>query len=382
MAFVLLVLFYLLFPVLVIYLASRYPIVNKIGPVVICYAAGLLIGNINILPEGIDPIQTTITMISISVAIPLILFSLDVRSWLKMAPKTFLSLLLGLISVLIPIFLGFYIFHDKIDESWKVAGMLVGVYSGATLNLASINLALHVDPDIFILTLTYDTVAGAVLLLFLITLAQKFFLLFMRPYTSMDKDKMKTDSDAFTKEFDSYEGIFTRKIFLPLLKGYGLAILIFACGGAMLLLVPKSVQETLIILTITTLGILASLVPTIHRIKKTFHLGMYHILVFCVVAASMADISAFNLSSLPILYFVIMAMWGSLLVHGILSRFFNIDVDNFLIVGTGLAMSPPFVPLVAGALKNREIIIPGLVVGIIGYAIGNYMGITIAYLLK
>ena len=45
-------------------------------------------------------------------------------------------------------------------------------------------------------------------------------------------------------------------------------------------------------------------------------------------------------------------------------------------------MSPPFVPVVAAALKNKPIVVPGIILGIIGYAIGNYLGIFVAYALK
>jgi uncharacterized membrane protein len=44
--------------------------------------------------------------------------------------------------------------------------------------------------------------------------------------------------------------------------------------------------------------------------------------------------------------------------------------------------SPPFVPAVAAALKNKSIIISGLTTGIVGYAIGNYLGISLAYLFR
>ena len=39
-------------------------------------------------------------------------------------------------------------------------------------------------------------------------------------------------------------------------------------------------------------------------------------------------------------------------------------------------------PVVVSKLKNKEILISGLVTGIIGYAIGNYLGIGIAMLFK
>jgi len=390
MPIILLILFYILFPVLVIYLSNKYKIVRKIGTVIICYLAGLIIGNVGILPENAIEYQDMLNTIVIPLAIPLLLFSLDVRSWLKMAGKTFLSLVLGLVSVLIMVFLSFLLFREKIPEFWKVGGLLVGVYSGGTPNLAAIKLALNVDPDTYILTHTYDLVIGAFVLFFLITIAQKTFLLFMRPFKTSDLDMVESKTDVYISEFESYDGIFSRRILFPLLKAIGLAVIIIGVSYLLSKITPHyglmkdtgTLEMTIIILGITTFGIIASLSPDINKIQKTFHAGMYFILVFCVVVSSMADIRSFSLSSWPIFVCILLAVVGALIVHGILSRIFDVDVDNFLIISTALSMSPPFVPVVAGALKNKFIIIPGLVIGIIGYAIGNYLGVLVALLLK
>jgi len=53
-----------------------------------------------------------------------------------------------------------------------------------------------------------------------------------------------------------------------------------------------------------------------------------------------------------------------------------------MITSTALICSPPFVPVVSGALNNREILVPGITIGIIGYAVGNYLGFLMAELLK
>ena len=84
---------------------------------------------------------------------------------------------------------------------------------------------------------------------------------------------------------------------------------------------------------------------------------------------------------LNITLMVAFVVFGSLILHLILAAIFKISVDDFLITTTALVYSPPFVPVVAGALKNKEIIITGLTVGIIGYAIGNYIGIFIGQIL-
>ncbi|MBA7525782.1 hypothetical protein ES705_17939 [subsurface metagenome] len=382
MASIFFILFYTLFPALVLYLAQKYSLIRRIGSVVICYAVGLLIGNIGILPENSQEFQDVITTIAIPLAIPLMLFSLDARSWFKIAPKTMLSLILGLVSMLVMVFLGYFLFKEKIDETWKVSGLLVGVYSGGTPNIAAIKMVLNVDPDTYILTHTYDLIIGAFLLLFLITGAQRFFLLFMKPYR-YNEDRID-DGKTFgiSEDFESYSGIFRRPVFLPLLKAIGFSILIFGIGAGLSLIVPENAKMAVVILCITTLGILASLLPFVNKIGKTFQTGMYLILIFCLVVASMADISKFNLSSMPLFTYIFIAVIGSLFLHAILSAIFKINVDDFLVTTTALAMSPPFVPVIAAALKNKKVIIPGLVVGIIGYAVGNYLGVFVATVLK
>ncbi|MCK5465035.1 MAG: DUF819 family protein [Bacteroidales bacterium] len=379
---VLLVLFYFLFPVLIIHLDKKYTLVNRIGTVVICYGMGLLIGNIGILPDGIAEFQENIYSFCVILAIPLLLFSLDIRKWISMAGKTMLSLVLGIASVIIMVILGYFLFRDVIPDIWKVSGVLVGFYSGGAPNAAVISLALDMEPEVFILTQTYDLVVGAVTLLFLMTLAQRFFLLFMRPYKPSDKEGTGDTREFYHDKYESYDGIFSRRIFLPFLAAVGLSILILGISAGISQLFFKELNTALVILGITTLGIAASFIPRVKQIEKTFQGGIYLILVFCLVFASMADISMFSMESMPLLVYILLAVPGALLLHGILSRIFKVDVDNFLIISVALSMSPPFVPVVASSLKNREIILPGLIIGLVGYAVGNYIGILMGLLIK
>jgi uncharacterized membrane protein len=383
---ILLILFYFLFPMLVVFLVGKYSLVRKIGAIVICYAVGLFMGNINILPDNIYGLQDILTSITIPLAIPLLLFSENIKKWIKMARTTFLSLVLGLVSAIIMIIIGFLIFKDLIPEAWKISGMLVGVYSGGTPNLAAIQEMLDVDKELYILTHTSDLVIGVILLLFLLSFGQRFFLLFMKPFKHPEIEKNEIVVDDFA-EFESYNGMFTKPVLLPLIKAFGITLVIVGIGVGIMQLFEKNNQMIVAILSITTLGILASLVPSINAIKKTFPLGMYFILVFSLVVSSMADLNEMfaqgqSVVLLSILLFIVLAVIGSLMLHSIFSKIFGIDVDNFIITSVALSMSPPFVPVIAGALKNRSIILSGLILGIIGYAIGNYLGVIIALILK
>jgi uncharacterized membrane protein len=152
-------------------------------------------------------------------------------------------------------------------------------------------------------------------------------------------------------------------------------------GFSVTLVVPAQYKTMAAILTITSLGIVSSFITVLRRSPKSFELGMYFILVFSLVVASMADLKKFSMEAMPVFLYISYTITLSLLLHLLLSRLFKIDADTMIITSTALICSPPFVPVIAGALNNRSIIISGLTIGIVGYAVGNYLGIFTALLL-
>jgi len=381
---VLIIAFYFLFPAYLLFYSTKFSIINKIGVVVICYAGGLIIGNLNIIPESISGLTSDLMGVTILLGIPLVLFSENVVKWAKMAKTTFLSLMLGVVSVVILVFVGYFIFRDRIPEIWKISGMMIGVYTGGTPNLAAIARGLGVEEELYIMTHTAELVIGAMILLFLITGAKPFFGMWLRPYKHQ---KSESQPDIDVADFESYEGFFKRKTFPGILKAFGVAVIIFGIGYGMTFLFKGDAKDTAAVLTVTTLGILASLVPGINRIKSSFQLGMYFIYIFCVIVASKADIVAlFSVENIELLtnllLYIAIVIVGSLLFHAVLSWVFRVNVDDYIITSTALSNSPPFVPVVAAAIRNKQVVMSGMIIGVIGYAIGNYLGVAIAYLLR
>lgn len=410
-----LVLFYVLMPIIILHLCHSFPFVNKLGSVIIAYLIGLLLGNIGVLPSmgaylndfmlmnpdasaaqleellasglitendvvafKIYKLRDLLMSITILLAIPLVLFSANAKQWSKMAGKTLISLLTGFFAVIFIVVAGYFIFEGKgMPDLWKVSGLLIGVYTGGTPNLASLKMMLDVDANTYILTHTYDLIIGVVYLAFLMTIGQKMFHRFLPKFPAKLEEVKIRDLDGK----DPFWGIFQKPVFIPLLKAYGLTIAIVAVGGVLSMLVPASMMMVVVILTITTLGILASMIPSINKIEKTFESGMYLILIFSIVVASMANVRDFSGITPGLFMYITMAVFGSLFIHVLLAKIFKVDADTVIITSTAMICSPPFVPVVAGAIKNKEVILPGLTIGIIGYAIGNYLGFLIANIL-
>ncbi|OFY65144.1 MAG: hypothetical protein A2Y71_04430 [Bacteroidetes bacterium RBG_13_42_15] len=420
---ILLVLFYLLFPLVIISLCKKWSLLRKFGTIVMAYLFGLIIGTAGIFPEGsdgyrlelqnepylekpvlealieegkavsgdimvnnINELQDTLYSFALLLAFPLLLFSLNIKRWLKFAKKGFLSVALALVAGIIMVTTGFFIWKNAFPDAWKLAGMFEGIYTGGTPNFAALKLILDVDADRFVVLFTYDTVVGAFLVLFFVSVAPRIFRAILPKFE--EKNGIAVDEDLVKKEtegLDDFSGMFTKKNFFPLLKALGLSILIGGIGGVLYMFAPvkEEYRMAVMVLSVTTFGILASFIKSINKTEKTFQLGMYLILIFSLTVATKSDLrTMFGQGMWDLVFFISWCYWGSLLLHLILAKIFRIDADNFLITATAFVFSPPFVPLVANALRNKDVIVTGLTGGVIGYLLGNYFGTTLAYLLK
>ncbi|MCF1751412.1 DUF819 family protein [Mariniradius sediminis] len=411
-----LLLFYVLMPMGILYACRRWSFLDKLGPVIIAYIIGIILGNAGILPSmgnylheqmvnrpdlGLPEVKEmletgTVTdsevlafriyklkdiLISISIllAIPLMLFSTNVRQWKEMAGKTVTSLFLGLFSIIAVVTAGYFLFRGSgLHELWKISGLLVGVYTGGTPNLAALKLVLDVDSDTYILVHTYDLIVGVAYLSFVLSVGPRWFRRILPPFPT----KLIPVSITPTEKTTSFFSVLEKNSLLPLLKAVGISVLIVALGVGLGELVPKNIQMAAIVLGITSLGILTSFIRSINKIENTFETGMYLILIFSMVVASMADIRNLTSISPALLGYIALAVFGSLFLHLLLSKLFKIDADTALITSVAMVCSPPFVPLAAASMKNRQILISGISIGIIGYAVGNYLGFLLANVLQ
>ena len=125
-----------------------------------------------------------------------------------------------------------------------------------------------------------------------------------------------------------------------------------------------------------------SFIRPVREMKQSYDIGMYFIYIFCITVASMADLSKLDLAGgLGLMGYLLVAVFGSLMLQVIFAKIFRIDSDMMVIASVTYINSPPFVPMMAAAMKNKDVLIPGLTIGVIGYAAGNYLGFLISQLL-
>ena len=379
---------YILVPILIIECFKRWTWMQKIGTVVAAYAVGIifaLTGFVHFEPETaaaltFGKLQSTIMSIAVPLAIPLMLFNCDFKLWTKALPKTIWSLVGGIVAVIAAVISGYFIFRrPDIPEFNKIAAMMTGIYTGGTMNFNALGASLGVDKTVMAIVLAFEMVLTTPYIFFIIGGGYKVFRKIL-PYQDVTR-KGRVDDNVESKDVENYRGMFDRKNVGGMFAGLGLSIVFLAIGAGLALWLTGKLNELVIILTITTLAIIASFFKKVRELPKTFELGMFFILIFSVIVASLFDIHSVNGGSLMIGLFVAWVMVIAALLHLLFCRIAHVSGDLFCVSQIALLCSPPFVPPVVGAMQNKKVLISGIVIGLVGYAIGTYLGVAVAFIL-
>ena len=174
---IILVVGFCLIPTGVLWLCRRFSWLGKIGPVLILYFIGIIIGNIGLMPEQLPVVQELLSNAMVPLAIPLMLFGCTFK--MSGARSQILALVTGMISVAAAVVIGYLIFGKNLPEGARIGGMLTGVYTGGTINLAALKTMLGVKDETYILINSYDILVSFLYLSFLLAIGIKLFRKFL-----------------------------------------------------------------------------------------------------------------------------------------------------------------------------------------------------------
>ena len=384
-------------PAGVLWLCRKYPIFDKIGPVMILYAIGVVLANIP-MPAEIAVFQKWIPTITIPLAIPMMLFGCSFKtSELSLQLRVVLS---GVIAVSLAIAGGYLLFGQGIEQGAEIGGMLAGKCTGGTLNAAALKEGLGIKPDTYILLTTYDIVICFLYFVFLLGGGIRLFRWLYGEKTRLDISE--EDAEAIKEEMaavkaNPYKGLWSKAGLTQIGKVLGLTLIVVILGAGLSYLIGwifgadlKSFMNEKeggwfmapFILMLTTLGIGLSFWKPMKKLDKSYDLGMYLIYIFSLAIASMADLSHLKIAeNINMIAYLTFAIFASLFIHAIICRLLKVNADSMVISSVAFINSPPFVPMISNAMKNRAALVTGITAGLIGYAVGNYLGVAMSKLL-
>ena len=341
--------------------------------IVMAYVFGVAIGNI--FPKAFDlSVVKEITGISIILAIPLMLFPTSISNLIKQPKTLLLSYVLAVVATTTSVFVGYWIFKDSLDNIAFISGMVEGVYTGGTVNLNAIGYAFEVDQELIILMNGFDWSLSGIYLLLIFTVLPR-ILGFVLP----NKPAYENSAlDSFTADFKSLE---RKDQVVSILKGLGLSGLLLGLMAGVSVLIYGDMNELILIFGVTGLGLALSSIKRIQRLEANMITADYLMLLFGFTLGLQANISELFSDRSDLFYYFVVTYTMMFLIHLVLAKIFKVDVQSFLISSSAAVFGPPFIGPIAESLNNRNLITPGIIIALLGNAMGTYLGILIVKLL-
>ena len=378
LANILLIIFYLVAPAGVLFICRKNKVFNKIGPVLTLYLLGVLVANIGIFPteetayQKIFGFMESFSGALIPLALPMILFGCNFKKF--SLGKSVGAFVIGAFSVAAFVFAGYLFFRNNLgEEGPQMGAALTGQYLGGAANLAAIKQMLGLSADNFVILSTCNLIVSFFYLMFLMGGGVKIARWIVGKRGGKEQN---VNLEEYTEE-NPYKEFGKKKSLIQLGKVLVAAAVVMGISVFIGKLLGKDggISMVALILSITTLSLLLTTWEEVRTWDKSYDAGMYLIYVFCLVMATMADLSKIDWhQSLYILLFQAVIIFGSLLLTVLLAKLFRIDADTAVITSDTLINSPLCVPMIAATMKNKDVIMTGIANGLLGYAVGNYIG--------
>ncbi len=341
--------------------------------IVMSYIVGIAIGNI--FTEAFDvSLVTEITGVSIILAIPLMLFPTSIQNVLKQPKTLLLAYGLAVIATTISVGIGYWMFKDSLANIAVISGMVEGVYTGGTVNLNAIGIAFDVPKELVVLMNGFDWSFSGLYLLLVLTVLPK-LLGYILPKS---KTPPNLEATFHTDEFSELE---TKEKTISILKGVGLSVALLGVMAGVSFLIYGELNELVLIFGVTGLALVLSNVNRVQSLKGNMIASDYLMLIFGFTLGLQANVSEVLSDRSELFSYFLLTYSLMLVIHLLLAKLFKVDVHSFIISSTAAVFGPPFIGPVAESLGNRSLISSGIIISLIGNAVGTYLGIVIVKIL-
>ncbi len=312
-----------------------------------------------------------------------LLLKVNLRDILRAGLPVLVMFLIGSLGTTVGVVVGMWAIGgaESIGVSYgHVGAMFVGTYTGGSVNFNA--LAFHYgvaeDGTLYTTSMVADNIATAVWMVATIAIPRTLLSVWPRRRAAV---LQAPASEPATDAADDRET----------LDPLALALMLAAGAGALLVsnLVVDSLSERGIqvpsILIITTIALILAQIPAVGRLKGARLLGMFSVYVFLAVIGSQCDLWALGrVGGLAVTMVAFVTVVVA--VHGVITfgagAILRVDLDVVAVASQANIGGGTSALALARSLNRPDLVLPAILIGSLGLALGTYLGLfTAEYLL-
>lgn len=363
------------------------PVLSKVGASLLAILLGAILSNAGLVAPD-SPVYGTIEGPVTSLAIAWLLLAVDLRDLRRAGPTMLAAFGLAVLGTAVGALLGAFLFAGFFGEnSWRLAGTLTGTYTGGSLNFVAVGRGLDLPDDLFAGATAADALTtglwmGATLLL-PVWLARYYPTPVPRP---VEEEEDGTDAvpeegpPAPGSHHDADHPFFLKRgistLDLSILFATAAVLLVAAeAVGARIPAIPS-------VLWLTTFALIVGHTPAFRNPRGALQLGTLALHLFFVVIGIRSRVSEILAVGVEVFLLTLLVVG----VHGVviygLGRLVRLDVGTLSVASQAAVGGPSSALAVAVGREWKALILPGIIVGLLGYAVGNYLGFGLAWLVR
>lgn len=365
-----------------IYAEQKWKWGGKVTGVLIAILGSLVFVNFNVLPIKSDVYGTVFSYI-MPLAIPLLLFKSDLRKIYRESGRTFGAFHIACAGSLVGAIIAGLIFISKKGVGGLVA-METGAGTGGSVNLIAMAQTFGVDSDIMNASLIYGNVIVSLFLVTLIFACSSKFLRkhFSHPHIDEVEKNVESSENAKTlaQEYWKRKDI----SLLDIAKSLAISFIIVAIsknfsafiGTTNLPTLPKQILGNVYLsITFITVTVVTLFPKFFDDINGAQEIGTFMIMMFFVAlgtGSKLMDVIA--LAPYILVFKAIMMIVNMIFTLGF-GKLLKFDLEELMVCCLASYGGPTTAVAVSINRGWTKLLAPGMLVGLYGYIIGNYIGI-------
>ena len=351
--------------------AERFAWGRRISAPVLVILAALVLSNLGLIPRN-APSYSFVSEYFIMASIPLLLFKADLRLIIAETGRLLFAFLVAAGGTVLGVLTAFFLVPVG-DVGAQAAAAITGGYTGGGMNFVAVSKVVGLeDPTRFAVVLGAEaSVALSYLMLLSLMPAFAWFARWDASAAPAPAPAPRPQQQVATEGPDlTHMGL-----------ALGLSLAICAVGTGLASLVG---QPRFSILVITLIAIAAANLARrpMQALKGDFSLGMLLLYVFFGVFGAGVDlVSMLRQAPLLMLFALVIITVHAAVAFG-LGRLFGFSAREVAVASNACVLGPPTAAALAARSGWHELVTPGILCGIFGYLIGNFLGAAVFELLR
>lgn len=359
---------------LAFWLDRRFAVLGKVGASLLAIVFGAVLSNTGLAPVS-SPVYDAVLGPVTSLSIAWLLLSVNLGDLKKAGRRMTGAFGLAVAGTVLGAFTAAAVYQARFgDDTWRLTAAMTGTYSGGSVNFISVGRAAGLSGPLFAGATAADNVVTALWLA--VTLAMPIWLRRFYPPTDSDKapaPNVSADRHAHHPYFAS-EGLSAARVAALLAVGL---VLVLASE-----LLGRLVPRVPAILWLTTLALGLGHTPFFRQAPGAMQLGAVGLHFFFVLIGVLSRFSEIAAVGLEVLFFTLIVVG----VHGVVvfgvGKLLRLDLASIAVASQASVGGPSSALAVAISREWRHLALPGMVVGLLGYAVGTYLGLGVGYVVR